>query len=37
VALRQLKASSGTSPNLAAWFAAHDRGSDSDEAEPAEA
>lgn len=33
VALRQLKASSGTSPGLAAWFAAHDRGSDADEAE----
>jgi hypothetical protein len=37
IALRQLKASSGTSPNLTAWFAAHDRGSDSDEAELAEA
>jgi hypothetical protein len=37
VALRQLKASSGTSPSLAAWFAAHDRGSDADEAELAEA
>ena len=34
VALRQLKASSGPSPNLAAWFAAHDRASDSDEEEP---
>ena len=33
VALRQLKASGGTSPSLAAWFAAHDRASDSDEAE----
>ena len=37
VALRQLKASSGTSPDLTAWFAAHDRGSDADEAELAEA
>jgi hypothetical protein len=26
IALRQLKASGGTSPNLAVWFAAHDRG-----------
>ena len=34
VALRQLKASSGTSPVLTAWFAAHDRASDSDEEEP---
>ena len=34
VALRQLKASSGTSPALTAWFAAHDRASDSDEEEP---
>ena len=34
VALRQLKASSGPSPNLTAWFAAHDRASDSDEEEP---
>jgi hypothetical protein len=33
VALRQLKASDGSSPNLTAWFAAHDRGSDADEAE----
>jgi hypothetical protein len=33
VALRQLKASSGPSPNLTVWFAAHDRGSDADEAE----
>ena len=37
VALRQLKASSGTSPELAAWFAAHDRATDSDEAELTEA
>jgi hypothetical protein len=37
VALRQLKASSGTSPTLAAWFAAHDRGSEADETELAEA
>ena len=34
VALRQLKASSGTLPALTAWFAAHDRASDSDEEEP---
>ncbi len=34
VALRQLKASSGTSPALTAWFAAQDRASDSDEEEP---
>jgi hypothetical protein len=33
VALRQLKASSGPSPNLTVWFAAHDRGADADEAE----
>src|SRR6187397_2915766 len=33
VALRQLKASSGTLPALTAWFAAHDRASDSDEEE----
>jgi hypothetical protein len=31
IALRQLKASGGTSPNLAVWFAAHDRGSARDE------
>lgn len=31
VALRQIKASDGPSPNLAAWFAAHDHGSDTDE------
>lgn len=37
VALRQLKASSGTSPALAAWFAVHDRGSDADETELTEA
>ncbi|HKS64426.1 MAG TPA: hypothetical protein VJT13_22175 [Xanthobacteraceae bacterium] len=36
IALRQLKASSGPSPNLTVWFAAHDRGSDADEAEPTE-
>ena len=33
IALRQLKASDGTSPNLAAWFAAHDHGSHADETE----
>ena len=33
VALRQLKASDGPSENLTAWFAAHDRASDTDEAE----
>jgi uncharacterized protein DUF6925 len=33
IALRQLKASEGSSPNLTAWFAAHDRGPDTDEAE----
>jgi hypothetical protein len=33
VALRQLKASEGTSPNLATWFAAYDQGRDTDEAE----
>lgn len=37
VALRQLKASGGPSPNLAVWFAAHDRGLDSDETELTEA
>jgi hypothetical protein len=31
VALRQLKASEGTSANLASWFAAHDHGPDPDE------
>ncbi|MBV8839060.1 MAG: hypothetical protein JO000_21210 [Alphaproteobacteria bacterium] len=31
VALRQLKASEGTSPNLTAWFAAYDRGPDADD------
>jgi uncharacterized protein DUF6925 len=31
IALRQLKASEGTSSNLTAWFAAHDRGPDPDE------
>jgi hypothetical protein len=36
VALRQLKASEGTSPNLAAWFAARDHGSSDDEGEPVE-
>ena len=35
VALRQLKASGGTSPILAAWFAAHDTvGADTEETEP---
>ena len=33
IALRQIKASEGTSPNLTAWFAAHDQGRDVDEAE----
>jgi uncharacterized protein DUF6925 len=33
IALRQLKASEGSSPNLTAWFAAHDHGPDTDEAE----
>jgi hypothetical protein len=33
IALRQFKASDGTSPNLTAWFAAHDHGADGDEAE----
>lgn len=33
VALRQIKASEGTSPNLTAWFAAHDHGAGADEAE----
>jgi hypothetical protein len=33
VALRQLKASEGSSPNLTAWFAAHDQTSRADEAE----
>lgn len=33
VALRQLKASEGTSPELAEWFAVHDHGLDADEAE----
>jgi hypothetical protein len=33
VALRQIKASDGPSPSLTAWFAAHDHGPDSDEAE----
>jgi len=31
VALRQLKASEGTSENLVAWFGAYDRGPDADE------
>jgi hypothetical protein len=31
IALRQLKASGGTTPDLAVWFAAHDRATDSDE------
>lgn len=33
VALRQLKASEGTSPNLAAWFATYDQARDTDEGE----
>lgn len=33
VALRQLKASEGSSPALTAWFAAHDRGAPEDDAE----
>lgn len=33
IALRQIKASEGPSPNLTAWFAAHDHGLDADEAE----
>jgi hypothetical protein len=33
IALRQIKASEGTSPELTAWFAAHDHGPDADEAE----
>ena len=33
IALRQLKASEGSSPHLTAWFAAHDHGSDADAAE----
>lgn len=33
IALRQLKASDGPSENLTHWFAAHDRASDSDEAD----
>jgi hypothetical protein len=38
IALRQLKASEGTSENLAAWFAVHDHGgTEPDEAEMAEA
>ena len=33
IALRQIKASEGSSPELTAWFAAHDHGLDADEAE----
>jgi len=33
IALRQLKASEGSSPHLTAWFAAHDHAPDADEAE----
>ena len=33
VALRQLKASEGSSPALTAWFAAHDRGASDDDAD----
>lgn len=33
VALRQLKASEGSSPALTAWFAAHDRGAPAEDAE----
>jgi hypothetical protein len=33
IALRQIKASEGTSPELTAWFAAHDQGVDTDETE----
>jgi len=33
VALRQLKASEGSSPALTAWFAAHDRGASDEDAE----
>lgn len=35
IALRQIKASEGTSPNLTAWFAVHDHRSESDEDEMA--
>jgi len=35
IALRQIKASEGTSPELTAWFAAHDQGVDADEGEMA--
>ena len=33
IALRQMKASDGSSPELTGWFAAHDQGLDTDEAE----